>query len=52
VLQDGFGNPKYAPSPLLVNMVTARHLGVKSGIGFYDYSGGTKDLVVAAQFTG
>ena len=52
VLQDGFGNPKYAPSPLLVNMVTAGHLGVKSGIGFYDYSGGTKDLVVAAQFTG
>ncbi len=50
VLQDGFGNPKYAPSPLLVNMVTAGHLGVKSGAGFYDYSGGTKELVVAAQF--
>ncbi len=52
VLQDGFGNPKYAPSPLLVNMVTAGHLGVKSGIGFYDYSAGTKDVVVAKQFAG
>lgn len=50
VLQDGFGNPKYAPCPLLVNMVTAGHLGVKSGQGFYDYSGGGKDLVVAGQF--
>ena len=50
VLQDGFGNPKYAPSPLLVNMVTAGHLGVKTGVGFYDYSGGTKELVVASQF--
>ena len=50
VLQDGFGNPKYAPCPLLVNMVTAGHLGVKSGKGFYDYSGGTKDLVLAARF--
>lgn len=50
VLQDGFGNPKYAPAPLLVNMVTAGHLGVKSGKGFYDYSGGGKDLVVAATF--
>jgi 3-hydroxybutyryl-CoA dehydrogenase len=36
VLQDGFGNPKYAPCPLLVNMVTAGHLGIKSGRGFYD----------------
>ncbi len=50
VLQDGFGNPKYAPSPLLVNMVMAGNLGVKSGKGFYDYSGGTKDLVVAERF--
>lgn len=50
VLQDGFGNPKYAPCPLLVNMVTAGHLGAKSGKGFYEYSGGGKDLVVATQF--
>ena len=50
VLQDGFGNPKYAPCPLLVNMVTAGHLGVKSGKGFYDYSNGTKELVLAERF--
>lgn len=50
VLQDGFGNPKYAPCPLLVNMVTAGHLGVKSGKGFYDYSGGGKELVLAERF--
>ena len=50
VLQDGYGNPKYAPCPLLVNMVTAGHLGVKSGKGFYDYSAGTKDLVLAERF--
>lgn len=50
VLQEGFGNPKYAPSPLLVNMVTAGHLGVKSGKGFYDYSSGSKELVVASGF--
>jgi 3-hydroxybutyryl-CoA dehydrogenase len=50
VLVDGFGNPKYAPSALLVNMVTAGHLGVKSGKGFYDYSAGSKDLAVAAEF--
>jgi 3-hydroxybutyryl-CoA dehydrogenase len=50
VLQEGFGNPKYAPAPLLVNMVTAGHLGVKAGKGFYDYSGGGKELVVAAGF--
>jgi 3-hydroxybutyryl-CoA dehydrogenase len=50
VLQDGFGNPKYAPCPLLVNMVTAGHLGVKSGRGFYDYSGGSKELVLAERF--
>lgn len=50
VLYDGFGNPKYAPCPLLVNMVTAGHLGVKSGKGFYDYSSGTKDLILADRF--
>lgn len=50
VLQDGFGNPKYAPCPLLVNMVTAGHLGVKSGKGFYAYTAGSKDLVVADRF--
>lgn len=50
VLQDGFGNPKYAPCPLLVNMVTAGKKGVKSGEGFYDWSHGTKELVVAANF--
>ena len=50
VLHDGFGNPKYAPCPLLVNMVTAGHMGAKSGKGFYDYSHGTKELVVADTF--
>lgn len=50
VLHDGFGNPKYAPCPLLVNMVAAGNLGVKSKIGFYDYSSGTKELIVASQF--
>ncbi len=50
VLHEGFGNPKYAPCPLLVNMVTSGSLGVKSGSGFYDYSGGGKELVVASQF--
>src|SRR6187401_3711399 len=50
VLYEGFGNPKYAPCPLLVNMVTAGHLGVKSGNGFYNYSGGGKELVVAEGF--
>lgn len=50
VLHDGFGNPKYAPCPLLVNMVQAGHKGVKSGKGFYDYSSGGKDLVVADRF--
>ncbi|MET3980115.1 3-hydroxybutyryl-CoA dehydrogenase [Mucilaginibacter sp. UYP25] len=50
VLHNGFGNPKYAPCPLLVNMVTAGHLGVKSGTGFYKYTAGSKDLVVADKF--
>lgn len=50
VLNDGFGQPKYAPCPLLVNMVTAGNMGVKTKEGFYQYSHGTKDLVVADQF--
>ncbi len=50
VLHDGLGNPKYAPCPLLVNMVTAGKLGVKSGEGFYVYTAGSKDLVVAPSF--
>nr|WP_259089824.1 3-hydroxybutyryl-CoA dehydrogenase [Mucilaginibacter dorajii] len=50
VLHDGFGNPKYAPCPLLVNMVTAGHRGVKTGSGFYKYTAGSKDLVVADKF--
>ncbi|MAY83762.1 MAG: 3-hydroxybutyryl-CoA dehydrogenase [Flavobacteriales bacterium] len=50
VLYDGFGNPKYAPCPLLVNMVTAKKLGAKSGEGFYKYTPGSKDLVVAENF--
>lgn len=51
VLHDGFGNPKYAPCPLLVNMVTAGHKGVKSGFGFYQYKPGSKNLVVAERFS-
>lgn len=50
VLQDGYGDPKYAPCPLLVNMVTAGKLGVKSGEGFYSWGHGTKDLIVADNF--
>jgi len=50
VLHDGFGNPKYAPCPLLVNMVTAGSLGKKSGAGFYDYTTGGKELVVSVNF--
>jgi len=50
VLHEGLGNPKYAPCPLLVNMVTAGHMGAKSGSGFYDWSQGGKDLSVAPQF--
>ena len=51
VLQDGFGNPKYAPCPLLVNMVMAGKLGTKSGEGFYTYTAGSKDLVVSKSFS-
>ena len=51
VLQDGFGQPKYAPCPLLVNMVTAGKLGAKSGEGFYTYSPGSKELVVSKTFS-
>lgn len=50
VLHDGFGNPKYAPCPLLVNMVLAGHKGVKSGSGFYQYKAGSKELIVAERF--
>lgn len=50
VLYEGFGNPKYAPCPLLVNMVTAGKLGVKSGEGFYSWTHGTKELIVADSF--
>ncbi len=50
VLQDGYGDGKYAPCPLLVNMVTAGKLGIKSGEGFYSWGHGTKDLIVADTF--
>ncbi|MEY4931482.1 MAG: hypothetical protein RI909_2206 [Bacteroidota bacterium] len=50
VLYDGFGNPKYAPCPLLVNMVQAGHRGVKTGSGFYQYKAGSKELIVAERF--
>jgi 3-hydroxybutyryl-CoA dehydrogenase len=50
VLHDGFGNPKYAPCPLLVNMVTAGKMGVKSGEGFYVHTAGSKELVVSPNF--
>ena len=51
VMHDGFKNPKYAACPLLVNMVRAGKLGVKSGEGFYDYSTTRKAEVVASQFS-
>ncbi len=50
VLHTGLGNPKYAPCPLLVNMVTAGHLGAKSGQGFYVHTPGSKELIVAPSF--
>ena len=50
VLHDGFGNPKYAPCPLLVNMVMAGKKGIKSGEGFYSWGHGTKDLIVSDNF--
>jgi 3-hydroxybutyryl-CoA dehydrogenase len=50
VLHEGFGNPKYAPCPLLTNMVTAKKWGVKTGEGFYIYTAGSKELVVSPRF--
>jgi 3-hydroxybutyryl-CoA dehydrogenase len=51
VLYEGFANPKYAPCPLLVNMVQAGHTGIKSGQGFYVYEKATKELIVAPRFS-
>jgi 3-hydroxybutyryl-CoA dehydrogenase len=51
VLYEGFGNPKYAPAGLLVNMVTSGRLGIKSGEGFYNYSNGSRELVVSSKFS-
>jgi 3-hydroxybutyryl-CoA dehydrogenase len=50
VLNEGFGNPKYAPCPLLVNMVAAGKKGAKTGEGFYQYTSGSKDLIVSDKF--
>ncbi|MEO9893048.1 3-hydroxybutyryl-CoA dehydrogenase [Aurantibacter sp.] len=50
VMYDGFKNPKYAPCPLLINMVMANKLGVKSGEGFYDYSNSRKAEILSTQF--
>ncbi len=52
VLHEGFGNPKYAPCPLLVNMVAAQNLGIKSKEGFYDYQEGPKSQKISSQFGG
>lgn len=49
-LNDGFNNPKYTPCPLLVNMVAAGHLGIKSGKGFYEYGTGAKENPVSSRF--
>jgi 3-hydroxybutyryl-CoA dehydrogenase len=51
VLHEGFGNPKYAPCPLLVNMVEAGYKGVKTGEGFYQYTPGSKELVLSPRFS-
>ncbi|HVZ96547.1 MAG TPA: 3-hydroxybutyryl-CoA dehydrogenase [Chitinophagaceae bacterium] len=51
VMYEGFKNPKYAPCPLLTNMVNAGNLGVKTGEGFYTYASGSKDLIVSERFT-
>lgn len=51
VLHEGFGNPKYAPCPLLINMVTAGFKGIKSGEGFYCYPAGTKEYPVSPRFS-
>jgi 3-hydroxybutyryl-CoA dehydrogenase len=50
VLYDGFGNSKYAPCPLLTNMVNANYLGIKTGEGFYKYTKGSKELIVGERF--
>jgi 3-hydroxybutyryl-CoA dehydrogenase len=50
VLFEGFGNSKYAPCPLLTNMVYANKLGVKSGEGFYKYTAGSKELIISERF--
>ena len=50
VMHEGFGGKKYSPCPLLIEMVASGNLGVKSGVGFYDYSDGIKNKRVANQF--
>ena len=51
VMHEGFGGKKYTPCPLLIEMVESGKLGVKSGVGFYDYSEGVKNKKVSVQFT-